>query len=76
MSKKNQFDLHESRLGTTASDGHRIFLHPEDVKGFWRTKRNQFYWFLIFLYLILPWINIGGKQSILLDIGAREFTFF
>jgi cytochrome c oxidase accessory protein FixG len=76
MSKKNEFDLHESRLGTTASDGHRIFLHPEDVKGFWRTKRTQFYWFLIFLYLILPWIHVGGKQSILLDIGAREFTFF
>jgi len=76
MSKKNEFDLHESRLGTTASDGHRIFLHPEDVKGFWRTKRTQFYWFLIFLYLILPWINIGGKQSILLDVSAREFTFF
>lgn len=72
----NQFELHSERLGTTDEHGHRVFLFPEDVKGFWRTKRNQFYWFLITLYLVLPWIYIGGKQSIKLDIANREFVFF
>lgn len=76
MSKKNKFDLHDSRLATTDESGHRVFMFPEDVKGFWRTKRTQFYWFLIVVYLVLPWINIGGKQSILLNIADREFTFF
>jgi cytochrome c oxidase accessory protein FixG len=72
----NPFDLHEERLSTTDADGHRVYLYPEDVKGKWRTRRNIFYYFLIALYLILPWINIGGKQSILLDLVKREFTFF
>ncbi len=73
---KNKFELHEERLGTTDELGHRIFLFPEEVKGFWRKRRSLFYWFLIAFYLVLPWIYIGGKQSIKLDIANREFTFF
>ncbi len=73
---KNRFDLHEERLSTTDEHGHRVYLHPEDVKGPWRNRRKLFYWFLIGLYLILPWIHYKGKQIILLDIPHREFTFF
>ena len=72
----NKFDLHESRLGTTNEDGSRHFLFPEEVKGKWKNRRTYFYWFLIFIYLVLPWIKVGGKQTILLDISKREFTFF
>ncbi|WP_127715876.1 cytochrome c oxidase accessory protein CcoG [Halobacteriovorax sp. HLS] len=72
----NPFDLHEERLATTDAQGHRVYLYPEDVKGKWRNRRNLVYYFLIALYLILPWVNIGGKQAILLDIVKREFTFF
>lgn len=73
---KNRFDLHEERLGTTDEQGHRVYIHPEDVKGKWRDRRTYFYWFLIGLYLVLPWIHFKGKQIILLDIPGREFTFF
>ena len=73
---KNKFDLHEERLGSTDEHGHRVYVHPENVKGKWRTRRNYTNWFLIFFYLILPWTNFGGKQTILLDIVHREFTFF
>ena len=73
---KNPFDLHEERLSTTDADGHRVYLYPEDVKGKWRNRRNIVYYFLIALYLILPWIHIGGKQSIFLNLVKREFTFF
>lgn len=73
---QNRFELHEERLGTTDEQGHRVYIHPEDVKGFWRTQRTRFYWFLIIVYLVLPWINWGGKQMILLNIPMREFTFF
>lgn len=76
MAKKNQFELHESRLGTTDDSGHRVFLFPEEVKGIWKTRREIFYWFLIFVYLVLPWIYIQGEQMILLNIPAREFSFF
>lgn len=73
---KNQFELHEERLGTTDESGHRIFLFPEEVKGYWKKRRTIFYWFLIIFYLVLPWIHFGGKQSLKLDIANSEFTFF
>ena len=73
---KNRFELHEERLASTDKKGHRVYIHPEDVKGPWRNRRTIFYWFLIGLYLVLPWINFQGKQIILLDITHREFTFF
>ena len=74
MAKK--FERHESRLATTDEKGRRVYLYPEDVKGFWRKRRTTFYWILISIYLILPWLSFKGKQIILLDIVNREFTFF
>ncbi|MCB9063040.1 MAG: cytochrome c oxidase accessory protein CcoG [Halobacteriovoraceae bacterium] len=68
--------LHENRLATTDEHGHRIFLHPSEVTGYFRNWRNVVYWGLIFLYLILPWIYINGKQVLLLDIAKREFYIF
>ena len=73
---QNRFELHEERLATTDEKGHRVYLHPEDVSGKWKTRRTLFYRGLIGLYLILPWIHFQGKQIILLDIPQREFTFF
>ncbi len=69
-------DLHETRLGTTNEDGSRSFIYPDEVSGKWKTRRISFYWFLIIIYLVLPWIYIDGNQSILLNISKREFSFF
>jgi len=73
---KNKFELHEERLATTDETGRRVYIHPENVKGKWRDRRTFFYSFLVLLYLVLPWIHFKGKQIVLLDIPAREFTFF
>lgn len=75
MSQK-KFELHDERLATTDEHGRRIYIHPEDVTGFWKTRRQYFYSFLIILYLVLPWIYIGGRQIILLNIPKREFYIF
>ena len=69
-------DLHDSRLATTDEKGNRIYIHPEDISGKLVSRRSFFYWFLISLYLVLPWIYIDGKQWVLLDIPKREFTIF
>ena len=66
----------ESRLQTTDAHGNRVYVHPEDLDGGWKRKRLFVYWLLIGIYMLLPWIHIGGKQSILINIPAREFTFF
>ena len=72
---KNRFELDHDRLTTTDEQGHRIFLHPEDVTGPWKNRRFLLYWFLIILYLVLPWVYINGKPALMLNIFKREFTF-
>lgn len=74
MKSKNIFELDPERLATTDEHGNRVYLYPEDVKGVWKTRRNYFYWFLILLYVILPWININGRPALNLDIIKQEFT--
>jgi cytochrome c oxidase accessory protein FixG len=66
----------ESRLQTTDAHGNRVFIHPEDLSGRWKNRRLLVYWFLIGIYMLLPWINYQGKQIILIDIPNREFSFF
>ena len=71
----NRFDLDQERLATTDEHGHRVYLHPEDVKGVWKNRRSITYWALIGIYLILPWVYINNKPALLIDIINREFTF-
>ncbi|MDO9181231.1 MAG: cytochrome c oxidase accessory protein CcoG [Bacteriovorax sp.] len=71
---KNQFELDPERLATTDEEGHRVYLYPEDVKGKWKDRRHLFYWFLTFVYLVVPWIYIKNKPMLQIDIFHREFT--
>lgn len=56
--------------------GNRIGLNPAEVSGYFRTRRTWVQNFLILFFLSLPWTSIGGYQTVLLDIPAREFYFF
>lgn len=75
MTTKNIFELDPERLATTDEHGHRVYLYPEDVKGKWKSRKNALSWFLIILYLVLPWIYINGKPFIMVNIFTREFSF-
>lgn len=74
--KKNIYDLDPERLATTDEHGNRVYLYPEDVKGPWKDRRHLFYWFLMIVYLVIPWIYHNGKPLLQVDIFHREFTFF
>lgn len=74
-SQTSKRELHNDRLATTDEKGNRVYLYPEDVKGFWKTRRDYFYWVLIIVYLVIPWIYINKKPFIQLDIFNREFSF-
>lgn len=66
----------ERVLSTLDSDGRRRWLYPKLAPGaFWQRRRVVAY-LLIAVYTLLPFIKIKGKPTILLDIGAREFTLF
>ena len=75
MKTKNIFELDPERIATTDEHGNRVYLYPEDVKGVWKDRRKVFYWFLIILYLVLPWFYINGKPALMINIFRREFTF-
>ena len=51
-------------------------IYPRQVKGRFTRLRVVAVWVLLGLYYLLPWINIGGKQSVLFDLPARKFYIF
>lgn len=72
----SEYELPESRLATTDETGKRVYIHPHDLRGIWKNRRTIFSWFLIIVYLVLPWITIDGQQIIRLDLPARNFYLF
>ena len=69
-------DDYREVLYTITKDGKRKWVYAEFVKGFYKNKRNLVALVLLVFYLLMPWIEINGKQGILLDIASRKFTFF
>ncbi len=61
---------------TIRDDGSRMFLHPADARGFWTRARRGSAALLIAVYLLLPWIPIGGHPAVFLDIAGRRFHLF
>lgn len=56
--------------------GHRLDIFPSKVKGLFRTYRNIVYFFLLIVFLILPWTRFAGQQTVHLNISQRQFIFF
>lgn len=72
----SQWDLHEERPASFDEKGWRVKIHPADVRGLWRKRRQIVQSFLLVLFLVLPWIQIGGRQALFLDVGNRQFEIF
>ena len=63
-------------LSTLNPDGTRRWLAPRLAKGRYWKKRRVVAYVLMLLFNVLPWIKVGGKPVMLLDLVHREFTFF
>ena len=61
---------------TINQDGSRYFLHPTDVRGKWTTLRRLVALVLIIIYVVLPWIPVGGHPAVFLDVEYRTFHLF
>jgi cytochrome c oxidase accessory protein FixG len=66
----------EQVLSTMNADGTRHWLRPIISPGRFLNLRRWVGYFLIALFIAIPFIKINGKPLILLDVTAREFTFF
>ena len=51
-------------------------IYPRQVKGRFARLRVAAVWVLLGLFYLLPWIQVGGKQSMLFDLPARKFYIF
>lgn len=66
--------VQERVLSTLEQDGSRHWLSPRLSKGrFWSRRRGIAY-ALLALYTLVPFLRIGGKPVILLDLMHRRFT--
>jgi cytochrome c oxidase accessory protein FixG len=61
---------------TIREDGSRLFLHPADARGWFTRARRWSGWFLVAIYLSMPWIPVGGHPAVFLDIAGRRFHLF
>ncbi len=66
----------EHVLSTLEADGSRRWLKPKLNTGKLWTRRRAVAYLLILIFTAVPFIKIGGKPFVLLDIVARRFTIF
>lgn len=66
----------EHVLSTLEHDGSRRWIKPKLSRGQWLWRRRLVAYGLVALFVTLPFIKVGGKPFILLDITARKFTLF
>lgn len=57
-------------------DGSRRFVHPADVSGRFVNRRRITFAILFAILFAVPWLKIGGRPAILLDIPQRQFFLF
>ncbi|GJM44352.1 MAG: cytochrome c oxidase accessory protein CcoG [Gemmatimonadota bacterium] len=61
---------------TINDDGSRNFLHPADVHGRWQVRKNIIWGILLAIYVGTPWILIGGRPAVHIDIPGRNAFLF
>ena len=66
----------EHVLSTLERDGSRRWLKPKLSRGQWLWRRRLAAYALVALFVALPFVKIGSKPFILLDIAERKFTIF
>lgn len=77
MTSPNQLPVlqpEERVLSTLESDGTRRWLYPRLSQGALWSRRRVVAYSLIALYTLLPFIKIGGKPAIQLDIVGARFV--
>jgi cytochrome c oxidase accessory protein FixG len=67
---------YQEKLSMIDALGHRKFIIPAEVKGFFNKRKKVLHFILLVIFLILPWIQVDGEQAVLLNISARKFHFF
>src|SRR4051812_31185382 len=63
-------------LPTLNSDGSRRWIKPRPMPGRFLTARRAVAYALILIFTLIPFVRVGERPLVLLDLGARRFTIF
>lgn len=63
-------------LGSLHADGSRRTVHPADVNGPWKNRRQVLFAILGAIFVGVPWLRVGGRPAVLLDLPHRSFYLF
>ncbi len=63
-------------MPTLNNDGSRRWIRPKPYKGQHYKRRFWVAWGLIVLFIVLPFVKMGGKPIVLLDVPGRHFHLF
>jgi len=66
----------ERVLPTLNADGTRNRIRPRLYPGRQLSRRRAVAWALVALFVGLPFLTIGGRPAILLDVVHRQFSLF
>jgi cytochrome c oxidase accessory protein FixG len=76
MQNTSPFKPVRDLVTTIREDGSRRFLYPADAPGRFDRARRVAALALIAVYLLLPWVKIGGYPAVFLDVAQRRFHLF
>ncbi|RYG69474.1 4Fe-4S binding protein, partial [bacterium] len=65
--------LADGQRGSFRHDGSRIGIVPADVRGPFATVRRIVFAVLVAVLVLLPWLRVGGRPAVLLDVANRRF---
>ncbi|MDB4960090.1 MAG: cytochrome c oxidase accessory protein CcoG [Myxococcales bacterium] len=66
----------ERVLSTLNQDGSRHWIHPRLAQGRFLRGRKIVGYALIAMFLALPFVHIGGRPALLLDVLTQELSVF
>lgn len=66
----------EQLLPNFNSDGSRRWVRPKTFRGRYYWRRFVTAWALVALFVVLPFVHVGGAPSILFDVPGRKFHLF
>ena len=65
-----------TQLSTVDASGGRLWVYPADVSGRYRGRRDRVSEVLLLVFLLLPWLRIGGQQAVLFDVAGGRIALF
>lgn len=74
MASKDRERSPQGRLAVLDERGSRIYAYPKETSGRYTTRKNWVHFFLLAIYLLVPFLTINGNPVLLLDIAHRRFV--